>query len=255
MGVVDILDIIVCASCMFLVYKLIRGTVAFYIALGFLMLYLLSLVFKMLNMNLMGTLTSQFFSIGFIILVVVFQPEIRQILILLGSNLLKGRYNFLAKLLKVHWMDAGLENESIRKSISGALTSLSVRKTGALLVFADEDDLFSFKETGVRIDAQISQMLIESIFQKSSPLHDGAVLIVKNRLYSASSILPLSYDPTLPFKYGLRHRAAIGACDVADVFALVVSEESGHISYVSRGKIEELKDASDIEQLLEKKGI
>jgi diadenylate cyclase len=252
--ILDVIDIIVFAFCLFGLYRLIRGTVAFYIAVGLGLLYLVSQLFRLLSMNLMGTLTGQFSALGFILLIIVFQPEIRSFLLLLGSNLLRGRYNILARILKIQMNGELGSDEKIRKAIIGAVSSMSKRKTGALIVFAEEEHLTAFKETGIRIDSRISQMLLETIFEKSSPLHDGAVLIINSRIHSASCILPLSYDPSLPLKYGLRHRAAIGASEAAEVISIIVSEESGIISYVSKGKIEEIATIADMEKLLEKHG-
>lgn len=201
-------------------------------------------------MNLMGSLVGQFTAIGFILLIIVFQPEIRRFLLMLGSNLLRGHNNLLVKFLKIDISGAGVEDVPIKKAIIGAVYAMAVRKTGALIVFADEEHLPAFKETGIRIDSRISQMLLETIFEKNSPLHDGAVMIVNKRIHSASCILPLSYDPSLPLKYGLRHRAAIGASEAANIFSIVISEESGIISCVSRGKIEELSTEADIEKIL-----
>ncbi len=254
MPIIDALDILIFAACLFVLYKLIRGTVAFYIAIGLGLLYLLSLIFQLLSMNLMGTLTNRFSALGFILLIIVFQPEIRRFLLLLGSNILRGQNNFLTRVLKIDLSQSGLEEKTARQAVIGAISALAERKTGALIVFADEEQLSAFKETGIRIDATISQMLIESIFQKKSPLHDGAVLIVNKRIHSASCILPLSYDPSLPLKFGLRHRAAIGVCETADVFSIVVSEESGNITYFTRGKMIELNTVSEIDSILRKHG-
>jgi diadenylate cyclase len=250
LGFIDILDILVFALCLYFLYKLIKGSVAFYIAIGLVLLFLLSLLFRALNMNLMGSLVGQFTAIGFILLIIVFQPEIRRFLLMLGSNLLRGHNNLLVRFLKIDISDSGLEEAPVKKAIIGAVNSMSVRKTGALIVFANEEHMPAFKETGIRIDARISQMLLETIFEKKSPLHDGAVMIVNNRIHSASCILPLSYDPSLPLKYGLRHRAAIGASEAADILSIVISEESGIVSCVRRGKIEELTTETDIENAL-----
>lgn len=241
-------------GCLYILYRLIRGTVAFYMAVGLGLLYLLSFIFQWLSMNLMGTLMSRFSAFGFILLILVFQPEIRRFLLLLGSNIMKNRYNFLTRILNVDLTNTGSEEKPAKQSIVGAVAALAERKTGALIVFAEEEHLTAFKETGIRIDARISQMLIETIFEKKSPLHDGAMLIINKRIHSASCILPLSYDPSLPLKYGLRHRAAIGACEAADVFSIVVSEETGNITYFTRGKILELKSTGEVEAMLRKHG-
>jgi diadenylate cyclase len=250
----DFLDILIFALCLFYVYKLIRGTVALYIVAGILLIYGFWWLFQALDMNLMSTLLGRFSSIGIILLVIIFQPEIRRFLLLLGSNMLQGRNNILRRILRINVEDDLVERDGLKGSLKGAIKSMASRKTGALIILAKEEHLNVFKESGVKIDAKISQMLIESIFEKTSPLHDGAMILLNKRIYAASCILPLSYDPSLPLKYGLRHRAAIGATEMTDIAALVVSEESGTISYVVKGEIKEVVEGKELEAILSKHG-
>ena len=247
----DILDILIFGYFLFLLYKLLKGAVAFYILLGLGLLYGLGWLFQLLDMGLMSSMFTQFTNLGVILLIVVFQPEIRQFLIMLGSTAMKSRYGFLKRLTKMgHFNDQTQLKENIVNEVKGAILSMAKHKTGALIILAKEEHLTSLRSTGVRLDSRISQLIIESIFEKNSPMHDGAMIIVKNRIYAASSILPLSYDPNLPLKYGLRHRAAIGISEMSDVYALVISEESGSISFVHRGKIESITDAKTLEEIL-----
>lgn len=249
----DILDIGIFGFLIYKIYKLLRGSVGFYIFFGLLLLYGLWWLFSFLRMDLMSSLLGQFASIGVILLIVVFQPEIRRFLLILGANAMKGRLEFLKRIFQ---LDGGIsvftDKVPIKESLKGAILSLAKRNIGALIVFARAEHLYNFRETGVRLDARISQMLIESIFEKTSPLHDGALIIVGNRLYAASCILPLSYDPGLPLKYGLRHRAAIGATELTDIEAIVISEETGNVSLAKGGKIFELKEEADIDNVLNK---
>lgn len=248
----DIVDVVIFGYLLYLIYKLLKGAVAFYIFLGLIMLYGMWWVFKLMNMNLMSTMLGQFTNIGVILLIVVFQPEIRQFLIMLGTTATKQRFSFLKKLRNLEGFgDAGSKKENLIEEIKGALMSMSKSKTGALILFTREDQLSAFKSSGVHLDARISHLIIESIFEKNSPMHDGAMIIVRDRVFAASCILPISYDPSLPLKFGLRHRAAIGASEIADVVAIVISEESGTISYVQGGKIEEIESDAQLTIILE----
>jgi len=249
----DILDIFIFGYFLFLIYRLLKGAVSFYILVGLVLLYALGWFFKLLEMTLMSSLFQQVSNIGIILLIVVFQPEIRQFLTLLGSTASKSRYLFLRRLFQIKTdLDFSQQKKNLVEEIKSAILSMSKNKTGALILLVNEDHLNAFRSTGVRLDSRISQLILESIFEKNSPMHDGATVILKNRIYAASCILPLSYNTNLPLKYGLRHRAAIGVSEVTDLHAYVVSEESGNISYVYRGKIEDVKNEEQLIALLEK---
>ncbi len=249
----DLLDITIFGYLVYRIYKLLRGSVAFYIFFGLLLMYGMWWLFRLLNMNLMSSLLGQFTNIGVILLIVVFQPEIRRFLLLIGSNTLKGRLSFLRRVFQLEGDGLSFQDRyKVKDAVKGAVLSMAHRRTGALIIFAGEEHLNVFRESGVRLDAKVSQMLIESIFQKSSPLHDGAMIIIGKRIYAASCILPLSYDPGLPLRYGLRHRAAIGATELTDIGALVVSEESGIISYAQDGKITEITEETQLDTVLAK---
>lgn len=209
--------------------------------------------FKLLEMTLMSSLFQQVSNIGIIVLIVVFQPEIRQFLILLGAAASKSRNIFLRRLFQLKPdLDFSQQKNNLVQEVKSAMLAMSDKKTGALILLANEDHVSAFRSTGVRLDSRISQLILESIFEKNSPMHDGATVILNNRIYAASCILPLSYNTNLPLKYGLRHRAAIGISEVTDVHAFVISEESGHISHVYRGKIVDVTEESKLVSALEK---
>ena len=202
-------------------------------------------------MELMSALFGQFTNIGVILLIVVFQQEIRQFLLVLGSTAIKKRFSFLKKLAGSEGMtDYNQSPEQVEQEVKAAILSMAKQKTGALIILAQEEHLTVLKSTGVRLDSRVSQLIIESIFEKNSPMHDGAMIIMGNRIYAASSILPLTYDTGLPLKYGLRHRAAIGVSEMVDVIAIVISEESGTISYVLNGKIQEINGEKQLDDVL-----
>jgi diadenylate cyclase len=249
----DIVDIAIFGYLLYILYRVLKGAVAFYILLGIVIVYAMWWIFRLLDMHLMSNVIGQFTSIGVILLIVVFQPEIRQFLIMLGTTASRNRFSFLRNLKNLDVFKKNIPlKEHLIQEIKGAILSMAKNKTGALIIFAREDQLNSFKSAGVHLDARISHLIIESIFEKNSPMHDGAMIIVRDRVYAASSILPISYDPSLPLKYGLRHRAAIGASELTDIIAIVISEESGTISFVQKGKIEEIDSDHQLQSILER---
>ena len=234
----DILDILIVGYLIYQIYKLLRGSVAFNIFVGVILIYILSWLVKTLQMDLLSSLLGEFVSVGVLMLLIVFQPEVRRFLLILGNSTLRQRSNFFNRLLSgrlsIFESDVLTENaEAIQK----AILRMSRTKTGALIVFANNLNLEYFSNSGVIMDAKISQPLLESIFNKESPLHDGAVIISDNKIHAASCVLPLSSNPDLPKSAGLRHRAAVGVTEQSNVSAFVVSEENGTISFANDGKL------------------
>jgi uncharacterized protein (TIGR00159 family) len=202
-------------------------------------------------MRLLTELLGAFVSVGFIALIVVFQQEIRRFLLLIGRNASlqknKAWWSFLFGRKDI------VKNNSVRiKPIIDACKSMQKSKTGALIVFAKYYDEQFFQNSGEIIEAKISKRLLESIFQKSSPLHDGAVIISENRIKCASSILPLTENDKLPPQFGLRHRAGIGITETSDAVAVIVSEETGEISYAKQGRVKMKVGFGELEKLLNK---
>lgn len=235
----DILDIGIVAFLMFQLYKLLKGSIAFNIFIGLLLLYISWFVVNQLNMDLLSSILDQFVKVGIIILIIIFQPEVRRFLLLLGNTTLRQRSNFLDRILDRNAM-AGSEEEhkAAQEAISQAVIRMSRRRLGALLVFCRNLDLEGLITRGVELDAHISQALIESVFAKESPLHDGAMLIDNLKVLEASVILPVSEQTELPKSVGLRHRAAIGITERTNVVSIVVSEETGSISFAKGDQLE-----------------
>jgi uncharacterized protein (TIGR00159 family) len=247
----DIIDILIVGYLIYQIYKLLRGSVAFNIFVGVILIYILSWVVKMLQMDLLSSLLGQFVSVGVLMLLIIFQPEVRRFLLILGNNTLRQRSNFFNRLLsgklKIFEDDVLTQNaEAIQK----AMLRMSRTKTGALIVFASNLNLEYFSNSGVILDAKISQPMIESIFNKESPLHDGAVVISNNKIHAASCVLPLSSNPDLPKSAGLRHRAAVGVTENSNVTVFIVSEETGIISYASEGRLSRNIPESKLRELL-----
>ena len=227
---IDFIDIILVAAIMFWIYRATRGTNAPYIISGIIMIYLMWVVVRTLNMELLSNILGQFVSVGVIALIIVFQPEIRRFLQMIGMR--QKRFNFIARIFNRN------DNTSVTiiAPIVQACREMSAHKTGALIVNGRQSDLRLITEGGIAIDAKISTPLLENIFFKNAPLHDGAVVIEGDRIVAAKCILPVTQSD-VPKSYGTRHRAAIGMSEISDAIILVVSEETGGISIAHGGTI------------------
>lgn len=243
---VDLVDIFLVALLLYNLYKLIRGSVALRIAVGFLSLYLTYLVVKATRMGLLSEILGQFMEVGVLAAIILFQQEIRKFLLLIG------RSTDVRKIPLLGWLRGKRVEEEAEpldsSSIVEAMKSMSLSKTGALIVISKQDDLRFYAETGDILDAQISKRLLQSVFFKNSPLHDGAVLIQNNRLLAARCILPVTENQELPANMGLRHRAAVGMTEVTNTAVLTVSEETGNMSFVQAGVIYGNLTAAEVRQ-------
>ena len=233
---VDIIDIFVVALIMFQVYRLTRGTNALRIVVGILIIYLLWIVTRVLNMELLSMILGQIIGVGVIALIIVFQQEIRRFLILLGTQYTNRRVSFMARLFRPRGRKVKVVGQEWIDTVVGACADMAKTKTGALIVIARKVNLLPFIEQGERIDALISASLIKNIFFKNSPLHDGAMVIAGDRIAAARCVLP-STEREVPMEFGMRHRAALGASEITDALVIVVSEERGTISIARKGHI------------------
>lgn len=247
--IVDVIDIILFALLLYSVYNLVKGTAAVKIFIGILAVYLVWKVVHALHMQLLGEILGQFISVGVIALIVVFQPEIRQVLLMLGNTRVIRNNTKRFRLWKFRVENP--VNLNIDKIVK-ACKKMSDQHTGALIVIARENELMPFVETGQVIDSGISEPLIEAIFFKNSPLHDGAVVIIGDRIRAARCILPVSTSPELPSFLGLRHRAAVGVTEKSDAIAVIVSEERGEISYSMDGSLTRNVTPSQLNDFLER---
>lgn len=233
--VLDVIDILLVAFLLYQIYRIIKGTVAFSISIGFFLVYVSWLLVKALNLELLGTLMGQFIGVGVLALIVVFQQEIRRFLLLIGTNYQLNRSFGLDKLFASEKLKSA-SNIQI-KEIIRACDNLARSKTGALIVIPNRSELKDIVRSGEKINSRISSALIETIFFKNTPLHDGAVVILGNRIAAARCILPLTERQDLDPGFGLRHRAAIGISETTDALAIVVSEEKGSISLAVQGEL------------------
>lgn len=233
-GWLDFVDIGLVSLLLYYVYKLMKGSVAVKIFGGFLSLYLLYLVVRAAQMELLSSILGQFMGVGVIAAIILFQQEIRKFLLIIGKSTSLNRDNFYKSLFI--WRKTDTFQFNITPVID-ACKSMSGTATGALLVFSRDSELKFYVDSGDKINADISSRLLLSIFNKYSPLHDGAVIIYNGKISAARCILPVSENDNLPAQYGLRHRAAIGMSEVTDTMVIVVSEETGQMSLARHGFI------------------
>src|SRR3984885_14931700 len=247
----NILDIFLVAVLIYQMYNLIKGTIAANIFIGFALIFGLYYVVKALHMQLLTGILGKFVDVGIIALIVVFQQEVRRFLLLVGKNASLQRN-------KAWWqyffgkVDADKNNYARIKPIVDACKSLKQTRTGALIVFTKYYDEQFYQNSCEAIDGKISKRLLESIFQKTSPLHDGAVVISENKIKAASCILPLTEKTDLPAQFGLRHRAGIGVTETNDATAIIISEETGELSYAKQGRVKMNISFAELEKLLNK---
>ena len=244
--VFDIIDILLVAGLFYGLYRLLKGTSAMSIFIGIVAIFLIWQLVKALHMEMLTAILGAFVSVGFIALIIIFQPEIRRFLFTIGDQAREGKLAQRFKFLRVR-SNVDLDIDSVAK----ACINMSDIKQGALILLTRKNNMDDIVTTGVVVNADISHSLIENIFFKNSPLHDGAMVIRHNRITAARCILPVSNKTNIPGHYGLRHRAAIGVTEVNDCIALVVSEETGNISMVTGGDIRSIT-ASELKETLEK---
>ena len=227
---IDFIDIFLVAGLMFAIYRATRGTSAPYIFFGIIIICIAWVMVRALNMELLSNILGQVISVGVIALIIIFQPEIRRFLQLIGMR--QKEFDFISRMFSVT-----RKKEDINTSpIVSACLDMSNTKTGALIVIRQKDDLLFIIENGIAVDANLSVSLLKNIFFKNAPLHDGAVIVEGNRIVAAKCILPVT-PSDVPKDYGTRHRSAIGITEITDAVVVVVSEESGAISIVKAGQI------------------
>jgi diadenylate cyclase len=245
-GWLDLIDIFIVAVLLYQLYNLVRGTAAINIFFGILLFYLIWLFVKTLNMQLLATILGQFIGVGAIALIIVFQQEIRRFLLMVGSRGLFNRENYKglsgfrsSKFSNLHY-----------EAIVAACQRMALKKCGALIVLNRKSDLKYYVNTGERVDAELTANMIESIFFKNNPLHDGAIIIAENRIKAAKCVLPLTENTVFPFQLGLRHRAAVGISEQSDAISIVVSEQTGEISFARNGALKTNINPKQLNEIL-----
>lgn len=250
----DIIDILLVALLIYEIYKLVKGTNAMKIFWSIIVIIILWRIVDAFSMRLSGAILSAVVNVGLIALVVVFQPEIRRFLLMLGThtsisgeNVLQ-RFKFWKRNIKRNNTSSGTNFEPYIQ----ACMHMSASKTGALIIFKRQNEVEEIINTGERIDALTSSALLEQLFYKNTPLHDGAVIVNSNRILAARCILPVTSRIDIDPNLGLRHRSAIGVTEQLDVVSVIVSEETGAISYAVEGEIHHNVTPVELRQSLEK---
>lgn len=231
-GWVDVVDVTLVTLLLYQVYKLIRGSIAVNIFLGILALYLIYLIVRAAEMELLANILGQFMGVGVLAMIILFQPEIRKFLLVIGRGT-EFRENFFKTIS--NWRSSYHDDFDVQQ-VMEATKNLKATKTGALIVFSRDVELRFYVETGDPLNAEVTKRLLISIFNKNSPLHDGAVVIYKGRIKAARCILPVSENDHLPAHFGLRHRAAVGMSENTDTLVLAISEETGRLILARNGK-------------------
>ncbi|MDD4847474.1 MAG: diadenylate cyclase CdaA [Bacteroidales bacterium] len=249
--ILDILDILLVAFLIYKLYYFFRGTVGLKILLAIFMIFIGWRIVKALHMVMLTEIFGTFIGVGVILLVVVFQPEIREFLLMIGNaQFLKrsttGKHKFL------FFKASGDQLKPDLDAIARACQKMSESKTGALIVISRTNALENFIKTGTEINALVSDRLIENIFFKNSPLHDGAMIITKKNIVAAGVILPVSSSNKIPKEFGLRHRAAMGIAEETDAISVVVSEETGEIAICKDRVFSENISPVDLKEILDK---
>jgi uncharacterized protein (TIGR00159 family) len=244
----DVLDILLVAFILYELYNLLKGSVSINMLFAIVAMFFIWRITDALGMELLREILGAFFSVGIIALFIIFQPELRQFLLTLGkTDIIKRRRRFLF----FHFNDINPYTVDVDKIVH-ACQKMSNVKQGALIILTRQHELKVVKDTGQYLDANISVELLENIFFPNSPLHDGAVIISGNRIDSARCILPVSKSPQLA-NLGLRHRAALGITEQSDAIAIVVSEQTGKISYAEGGELTRNVQPSVLKDFLEEK--
>jgi uncharacterized protein (TIGR00159 family) len=246
-GIKDIIDILLVAVFLYQVYKLMKGsgtTALFTGIIAFIVVWVL--VSQVFEMRLMGAILDKFISVGVLVVVILFQDDIRRFLFVLGSH---RRWKIFSYIFK--GKNENLENESKYVApVVLACMNMARKKTGALIIIGQEMDLTVYEHTGEMFNADVNARLIENIFFKNSPLHDGAMIITDNRIRAAGCILPIAQRAVLPKDFGLRHRSGLGMSMETDALVIIVSEERGKISVACQGRMASNVTAEELQQIL-----
>ena len=249
-GWADVLDILMVAAIIFFLIRSIRGdSTVLNIVLVLVVLLVLQAVVSALNMRMMTVLLNTLLDVGVLAIIILFQPEIRHLLnrLAVNSGLAKRTGDLFNRLLGIKVEKMG--SRSVVE-LSEAVRAMAADHTGALIVLQKKNALDEYIATGDRFEAEINRRLVMNIFFKNSPLHDGAMIIQGDRIVAARCQLPMTDRTDIPAHYGMRHRAAIGMTENSDADVVVVSEETGSISFVHAGEIRTVKDLQELRELV-----
>ena len=251
-GITDAIDVFLVAIILYLAYNLVKGTSAVNIFIGLALIYLAYIIIKAFDLKLLSSIIGKFVNVGVIAVMIVFQQEIRKFLLYIGSNEFLRNKNW-KKIFKLNFSPtAETEIHLNIEAVVEACFNMSESKTGALIIIARKSDLKFFINTGDYLDAGLTSRMLENIFFKNSPLHDGAVIIQDNRIIAARCVLPVTEKENFPANYGMRHRAAVGITENTDALAISVSEQTGAVSFTMHSEITPNINKQKLTFLLEK---
>lgn len=246
---VDVLDIVLVAFLLFYMYKLVKGTVAINIFLGIVIIYFMYQLTITLKMNVLSNILGNFISVGFFALIVVFQQEIRKFLLLLGSTNYTSRKSFVRYFNFLNQEEQQIVQLDLSLFVT-ACENMAKDKMGAIIVLERSNNLDFVKSTGDETKITLSPQILESIFYKNSPLHDGAIIINGNRITATRIVLPVSESNSIPSRFGLRHRAGLGISEKTDALVIVISEERGDIVYIKNGQFQKFNSTEKLKRTL-----
>ena len=249
-GWADVLDILMVAALIFFLFRSIRGdSTILNIVLILVFLLIVQAVVTGLNMRMMTVLLNTLLDVGVLAIIILFQPEIRHMLnrMAVQSGLTRRTGELFNRLLGIK--EEKMDSQSVEELVE-AVRAMSAEKTGALIVIQHKSSMDDYMNTGDRFEADINRRLICNVFFKNSPLHDGAMIIIGDHIAAARCQLPMTNRTDIPAHYGMRHRAAIGLTEDTDADVLVVSEETGNVSFVRGGEIQTVNDVKELRQLL-----
>lgn len=251
LSIADILDIVLLGLIIFIMFRWIKGTSAMSIFIAIVSMYLIRVVVGAFNMRLMTAIMDMILDVGVLALIVIFQPEIRKFLIRLGNRYMSSArgQKFLNRLLGRGGKTGTSSSEEVN-DLTEACRRMSEDKTGALIVIAHNTPLDEVISSGDRIDAKVHRRLLMNLFFKNSPLHDGAVVVSGGRIVAARCTLPITEKKNIPARFGMRHKAAIGITEETDADVIVVSEETGNISFVKGGEVTPIQNINELKLLL-----
>ena len=239
----SLIDIVLVASLLYYVYKLVKNTVAIKILVGILIILIIWKLTQVLQMEMLSSVLGRFFQVGMFGLIVVFQQEIRRFLLMIGSTNIANKNALFNQFQFFKQSDSSLDHVDV---LIKACQKLSKTNTGGLIVLKRGSNLDFVTNTGDQMDIDLNQPIIQSIFYKNSPLHDGAIVIDVDKIIATRVILPVSNSRDIPLRFGLRHRAALGITEKTDALALVISEENGRISYLKDGEFVAFENIDDL---------
>lgn len=251
-GLTDVIDILLVAIMLYQLYKMVKGTAAVNVLIGLVLIYVVWIIVRALELKLLGSILGKFINVGVIAVMVVFQQEIRKFLLHIGSNEFIKNKNWRNIFNNFKPENGASENFLDVDAIINACFNMSDTKTGALMIISRKSDLKFYINTGEMIDAALTDRMIENIFYKNSPLHDGAVIIKNNRIVAARCVLPVTEKENFPSNFGMRHRAAVGITETTDAIAITVSEQTGSISLTVNGEINANLNRDKLRYLIEK---